>query len=111
MRRFPLLLLVALAWGCGGGDEETPSKCGDELNEIHAADGTVYCIPEAGSGKALCVIEPADDYNPCLDACGAKTLLAVTYYPWVDGAAETECKCIPPYMAEECNRIVDDLRS
>lgn len=110
MRRLALFLGIALAWGCGG-DDESPSKCGDEMNEVYAADGTLYCMPEAGSGKALCVVEPAEEYNPCKRSCGTETVRAVTFYPWVDGASETECECIPRSQAEECNRIVEDRRS
>lgn len=105
-RSFIFLFLLAIA-ACGGSDEEPTSKCIDEAHEVHATDGTVYCLPASGSGKALCVVEPAEEYNACFTTqCPTNTVLAVTFYPWENGTSENDCNCIPPEQTSECNRVV-----
>lgn len=109
MNRFFLVGLLAFgvtSLACGGSDAES-IPCGDEMNLVEDVYGKSYCMPDAGSGKALCVLEPAEAYDPCQGGCGSHAVRAVVYHPWVDGSSETDCRCLPPEEAAACNGPID----
>ena len=99
-----VLLLVPLALAACGEEGDDPSGC---QHKIVAQDGTEYCMPKPGSGLALCVVDPAEEYQPCAGLCPPG--LGIIYYPVDDGEIwwDADCNCSLP---EGCNQVIPDPR-